>query len=67
MPRKIREIKSLLKKAGFRSKSGKGSHTKWYHPRVAHPVVLSGKDGTDAKPYQEESVAEAIRLAGGES
>jgi len=64
MPRKIRELKAMLKKAGFTCNSGKGSHTKWQHPRRSRPVVLSGKDGADAKPYQEAEVAEAIRDAG---
>jgi len=67
MPRKIRELKSMLQKAGFRCKPGKGSHTRWYHPRVPKPVVLSGKDGKDARPYQEEEVAEGLRQAGGQT
>ena len=64
MPRKIRELKSLLAKAGFTCRQGKGDHTKWYHPRRSRPVVLSGKDGTDAKPYQEAEVAAALRQVG---
>ena len=67
MPRKIRELKQSLAQAGFTCKRGKGSHTKWYHPRVPRPVVLSGNDGDDAKPYQETDVARAIRLAEEES
>jgi len=64
VPRKIRELKSMLTKAGFRCKPGKGSHTKWYHSQLSRPVVLSGKDGQDAKPYQEEEVDEALRQVG---
>lgn len=60
MPKKIRELKAMLKKAGFTSKKAKGSHTKWRHPRRKKPVVVSGKDGADAKPYQEQEVAEAL-------
>ncbi len=60
MPKKIRDLKAMLRKAGFTCKSGKGSHTKWRHPRSKKLVVLSGKDGTDAKPYQEKDVAEAL-------
>ncbi|MDB9458178.1 type II toxin-antitoxin system HicA family toxin, partial [Dolichospermum circinale CS-545/17] len=30
----IRELKSLLKKAGFIYRSTKGSHTRWYHPSL---------------------------------
>lgn len=64
MPRKIRELRAALKRAGFTCKSGKGSHTKWKHPRSKKTVVLSGKDGTDAKPYQEDDVAEALSSLG---
>ncbi|MCY6492852.1 type II toxin-antitoxin system HicA family toxin [Leptolyngbya sp. GGD] len=51
MPKKIRELKSLLLKAGFTSESGKGSHTKWSHPLLPGKLTLSGKDGSDARPY----------------
>ena len=60
MPRKIRELKAMLRKAGFSCKPGKGSHTKWNHARCEKPVILSGKDGADAKPYQEKEVEEAL-------
>jgi hypothetical protein len=61
MPKKIRELKGLLAKAGFTCRPGKGSHTKWFHSRLPRPVVLSGGDGDDAKPYQEADVARALR------
>ena len=35
MPKKIRELKNILRKAGFSEKSGKGSHTKWTHPLLS--------------------------------
>jgi len=60
MPRKIRELKAILRKAGFTCKRGKGSHSKWVHPRRRVPVVLSGSDGADAKPYQEREVKKAV-------
>lgn len=60
MPKKIRELKAMLKKAGFRWRPGKGSHTNWEHPLASKPVTLSGNDGRDARPYQERDVAEAI-------
>ena len=60
MPKKIRELKSMLKKAGFTSRPGKGSHSVWYHPRATRMVVLAGKDGDDAKRYQEKDVKERI-------
>jgi len=48
----------MLQKAGFTllPKRGKGSHSYWNHPLLSNPVVLSGKDGNDAKPYQENWV-----------
>ncbi|MCC3406841.1 MAG: type II toxin-antitoxin system HicA family toxin [Microcoleus sp. PH2017_10_PVI_O_A] len=61
MPKKIREIKSMLLKAGFTFRSGKGSHTKWYHPLIPGALTLSGKEGDDAKPYQEKDAANAIK------
>jgi predicted RNA binding protein YcfA (HicA-like mRNA interferase family) len=60
MPKKIRELKALLRKAGFTCETGKGSHTKWTHPRREKSVVISGNDGTDAKRYQEKEVKEAL-------
>ena len=61
MPKKIRELKNLLKKAGFIDEPAKGSHTKWSHPLLSGKVTLSGKDGDDAKPYQERDVKNALK------
>ncbi|NEO48610.1 MAG: type II toxin-antitoxin system HicA family toxin [Moorea sp. SIO4A3] len=52
MPKKIRELKSMLKKAGFSYRSGKGSHTVWSHPLLNYSLTISGKDGEDANRYQ---------------
>jgi predicted RNA binding protein YcfA (HicA-like mRNA interferase family) len=62
MPKKVRELKQMLQKAGFTllPKRGKGSHSYWNHPLLSNPVVLSGKDGNDAKPYQEKDVTAAL-------
>jgi predicted RNA binding protein YcfA (HicA-like mRNA interferase family) len=62
MPRKIRELKAELAKAGFRWRPGKGSHTIWEHPLADSAVVLSGKDGRDAKRYQEQQVARQLAV-----
>ena len=64
MPRKVRQIMAELTRAGFtqESKRGKGSHTKWRHPLVTKPVVVSGHDGDDALAYQERDAREALRL-----
>ncbi|MGK7946929.1 MAG: type II toxin-antitoxin system HicA family toxin [Microcystaceae cyanobacterium] len=61
MPKKIRELKSLLRKAGFRDEPAKGSHTKWSHPLLSSKITLSGKDGDDAKLYQEKDVNNALK------
>lgn len=63
MPKKIRELKSLLQKAGFIYRSAKGSHTRWIHPLLPdQPITMSGKDGDDAKPYIEKEVNQKLRL-----
>lgn len=67
MPLKVKKLKSALAKAGFCSLSAKGSHTKWRHPRLPGvTVMLSGKDGEDAKPYQVDDVQDALRRLGKE-
>jgi predicted RNA binding protein YcfA (HicA-like mRNA interferase family) len=60
MPRKIRELKSLLRKAGFVEKPAKGSHSKWIHPILPQAIVIAGKNGSDAKLYLERQVNEAL-------
>lgn len=64
MPRKLRELKEDLRKAGCVVRSGKGSHTVWSHPQLSEVVVLSGQDGEDAKFYQEQSVRRLLRKLG---
>ncbi|NNJ84797.1 MAG: type II toxin-antitoxin system HicA family toxin [Gammaproteobacteria bacterium] len=56
MPKKIRELKGMLLRAGCTCERAKGSHTKWMHPKCANKLILSGNDGADAKPYQENNV-----------
>ncbi len=61
MPKKIRELKTMLTQAGFVMYQGKGDHTKWSHSKEPSLlVVVSGNDGRDAKKYQEKQVAQAI-------
>lgn len=60
MPKKIRELKSLLLQAGFTYRTGKGSHTNWFHPLLPGRITISGNDGYDAKPYQEKDVNNAL-------
>ena len=65
MPRKIRQLKADLRRAGYREvkKRGKGSHMRWEHPRIPESITISGHDGDDAKPYQEQEVRAAVRRA----
>ena len=60
MPKKIRELKQMLRQAGFSELPGKGSHTNWIHPLYAGRITVSGKDGADAKRYQEKEIQQAI-------
>ncbi len=60
MPKKIRELKQKLRQAGFIELPGKGSHTNWIHSLYAGKITVSGKDGADAKRYQEKEVESAI-------
>ncbi|MEC4812601.1 MAG: type II toxin-antitoxin system HicA family toxin [Scytonema sp. PMC 1069.18] len=60
MPKKIRELKSLLLQAGFTHQSAKGSHSKWTHPKLPKAIIIAGKDGSDAKPYLEKQVNDAL-------
>jgi predicted RNA binding protein YcfA (HicA-like mRNA interferase family) len=61
VPPKVRELEARLRKAGFSKHAAKGSHRKWVHPSGTL-VVLSGREGADAKKYQEQAVAEAIAV-----
>jgi predicted RNA binding protein YcfA (HicA-like mRNA interferase family) len=63
MPRKLRELKSDLRRSGFVPEPGKGSHVVWRHHGSAARVTLSGGDGDDAKPYQEREVRKALARA----
>ncbi|RKZ75866.1 MAG: hypothetical protein DRR19_29035 [Candidatus Parabeggiatoa sp. nov. 1] len=60
MPKKIRELIQALEAAGFVNRGGKGSHRNFKHPQKIH-ILMSGKSGNDAKPYQERQVSVAIK------
>jgi predicted RNA binding protein YcfA (HicA-like mRNA interferase family) len=62
VPKKVRELIRELQDAGFEriKGAGKGSHRKFTHARFPGAVTLSGKDGADAKSYQEKQVRKAI-------
>jgi predicted RNA binding protein YcfA (HicA-like mRNA interferase family) len=61
MPKKIRELKQILRKSGFTEMAGKGSHTNWIHPYYIGKLTVSGQDSDDAKRYQENNVNLAIQ------
>lgn len=62
MPRRVRELVKDLNDAGFTlvPGGGKGSHRKFTHPKYEGAVTLSGRDGEDAKKYQEKQVKRAV-------
>jgi predicted RNA binding protein YcfA (HicA-like mRNA interferase family) len=64
MPKKVRELKQYLSKAGFvlQKGRGKGSHTYWLHPDLESPLIMPGKDGDDAPIYLERQVNKALQL-----
>ncbi len=65
MPIKIKKLKAALSRAGFYSRSAKGSHTIWRHPGLPNVrVTLSGKDGNDAQEYQIKDVQDALKQLG---
>lgn len=60
VPRKIRDLIGDLERAGFINRGGKGSHRNYHRTGVT--VVVSGKAGDDAKPYQEREVKRAVGI-----
>jgi hypothetical protein len=65
MPRKIRQLKADLRRAGFveLKDRGKGDHTMWQHPDVPAAIVgLDGQNGDDAKRYMEKALREMRAL-----
>jgi predicted RNA binding protein YcfA (HicA-like mRNA interferase family) len=62
MPKKIRELKAMLSKAGFTKRPGKGSHSIWVHDKIPElPITIAGKDGDDAKIYLERQVRQRLK------
>ncbi|WP_448269068.1 type II toxin-antitoxin system HicA family toxin [Nostoc sp. DSM 114159] len=65
MPKKIKELKAILLKAGFIYRPAKGSHTFWTHPLIPdEPVTIAGKDGDDAPRYLEKQVNRVLKQLG---
>lgn len=63
MPRKIRELRADLRRAGYVLSRTKGNHSTWKHSKKPVSATVSGNDGDDAKPYQEKQVGDAIQKA----
>jgi predicted RNA binding protein YcfA (HicA-like mRNA interferase family) len=61
---KVKILKSKLSSAGFilLCGRGKGSHSVWRHSFYPISVVQSGKDSSDAKPYQLKTLKLALKL-----
>jgi predicted RNA binding protein YcfA (HicA-like mRNA interferase family) len=62
MPRKIRELKAEIARAGFvyLPKRGKGSHEHWQHPLIKKTLTIPGKDGDDVPLYLEKQLAKLL-------
>lgn len=60
MPRKIRQLISDLKLAGFTLDRQKGSHRQFKHADWPGVVTVSGGENGDAQRYQEKQVIQAI-------
>lgn len=63
MPTKVRDLIRDLQKAGFVDRGGKGDHRNFTHPNVTKPITISGKQGDDAKHYQEKAVCLTMEKA----
>jgi len=63
VPRKVRELRDDLRRAGFRQRPVSSGHTIWVHPLVAGHVSVSGHDGDDALRYQERDVRAYVAKA----
>jgi predicted RNA binding protein YcfA (HicA-like mRNA interferase family) len=63
MPRKVRQLISDLKLAGFFLDRQKGSHRQFKHPHWGGVLTISGQEGDDAQRYQERQTAQAIAQA----
>jgi len=62
MPKKIRQLKTMLSKAGFAYRPAKGSHSFWTHPLIPdEPITIAGNDGDDAQKYLEKQVNRVLQ------
>ena len=59
MPPKVRILIKALRAAGFELRRTRGNHRRFIHPGGAQ-LTVSGKDSSDARPYQVQEVRDAI-------
>lgn len=59
--RTIGDLACLLLRAGYHERPCRGRHSLWSHRGRSFWILLSGDDELEAKPYQIESVADAVR------
>jgi predicted RNA binding protein YcfA (HicA-like mRNA interferase family) len=60
VPKKIREMESLIAKSGWVNRGGKGSHRNWLHPRTGTVVTVCGRAGDDCPRYLERQIKKAL-------
>ena len=63
MPPKVRDLLRRLEAAGFEDRGGKGSHRNYRHAEGVN-ITVSGRPGSDAKPYQVRDVDRVLALVG---
>ena len=64
MPRKLRQLRADLKKAGWYKARQVGSHEQWKHPLLPNALIpLAGHDGDDADQYQERDIRKGVQAA----
>jgi hypothetical protein len=61
MPRKKRQIRDDYRAAGSFERQRRGDHTVFFDPGLPKHFAVDGSDGTDAKPYDERNLREALR------
>ena len=61
MPRKLRDLLSDLRRAGFQLEPSRGSHRKLVHPSGRFVILSGHNEGVDAHHYQEKFVKSALR------
>ncbi|MFN6513960.1 MAG: type II toxin-antitoxin system HicA family toxin [Nostoc sp. CreGUA01] len=54
MPKKIRELKAMLLKAGFTYRSGKGSHTVWSGSWQLLVILVGARQKAEGRGQKEE-------------